>query len=63
MPIRQKTRACATCGAIVVLQVSQGDGEPFEGIDNEQQHAEWHAQLHQRFAALGEPQVHPRPRG
>jgi hypothetical protein len=41
----QRTRACQACGAVVVIQVSQGDGEPFEGIDNEQAHAAWRARL------------------
>lgn len=55
MPIMQRQRACQACGAIVVLQVSQGEGEPFEGIDNEQAHAEWHARLRQAIDMAGNP--------
>lgn len=50
-----KFATCGECGALVAITGSVG-----EGPDNRKMHERWHARLSERFAALGEVQVHPR---
>jgi hypothetical protein len=53
-----KFSSCGQCGAIVAMADSDG-----QGPDNREMHEEWHKRLNQRFAALGEWQVHPGAQG